>query len=120
MGALAGDSYSARLVLAFRMFEIQANVDSALKVIELIPRNQDQDRVWHSLDGLLSGQESVVEMKSLGKLQARLPHDLAKAIDLQPAEMYRFVSYAYDSIQNHTATMASKCSLSVDTIMDRS
>jgi hypothetical protein len=100
LGALAGDSYSTRLVFNFRMFEIQADGDSALKVIELIPQDQDQDRVWHSLDGLLCGQESVAEMKSLGSLQARLPHDLAKAIDLDPAEMYRFVSYAYDSIQD--------------------
>jgi hypothetical protein len=54
---------------------------SALKVIELIPRNQDQDAVWHSLERSLCEHEDVADMKTLGRFQARLPHDLAKAID---------------------------------------
>jgi hypothetical protein len=37
---------------------------------------------------------------SLGGLQARLPHSLAKAVALYPEKMYDFVSYAYDSIQD--------------------
>jgi len=37
---------------------------------------------------------------SLGGLQARLPHSLAKAVALFPEKMYDFVSYAYDSIQD--------------------
>jgi hypothetical protein len=58
-------------------------MDSALKVIELIPRNQDQDAVWHSLEGSLCEHEDVAVMKTLGRFQARLPHDLAKAIDIK-------------------------------------
>ena len=38
-------------------------MDSALKVIELIPRNQDQDAVWHSLEGSLCEHEDVAVMK---------------------------------------------------------
>ena len=57
-------------------------MDSALKVIELIPRNQDQDAVWNTLEGSLCEHEDVADMKTLGRFQARLPHDLAKAIDL--------------------------------------
>jgi len=69
-------------------------------VIELIPRNAGQDAIWHSLEGSLCEHESVEDMKTLGSLQARLPHDLAKAIAMHPDKMYEFVSYAYDSIQD--------------------
>ena len=64
-----------------RRFDTTEGVDSALKVIELIPRNQDQDAVWHSLEGSLCEHEDVADMKTFGRFQARLPHDLAKAID---------------------------------------
>ena len=99
--ALAGESYRSRLVSAFRLFELdQADMNSVLGVIELIPRNADQDAIWHSMDGSLCEHESVEDMKTLGSLQARLPHDLAKAMNRQPNKMYEFVSYAYDSIQD--------------------
>jgi hypothetical protein len=65
-----------------RRFDTTEDMDSALKVIELIPRNQDQDAVWHSLEGSLCEHEDVADMKTLGRFKARLPHDLAKAIDL--------------------------------------
>lgn len=101
LGASSGNDYPARLVFAFRMFEIQSTgSDSAMRVIELIPRNQDQDRMWHSLNGILCDHESIADIKSLGSLQARLPHDLAKAIDANSDKMYGFVSCAYDSIQD--------------------
>jgi hypothetical protein len=100
LGALAGDTYLAKLVFAFRMFELEPSSDSGAGVIGLIPRNQDQERLWHSLNGLLCDQESLADVKSLGSLQDRLPHVLAKAIDANPDRMYEFVSYAYDSIQD--------------------
>ena len=101
LGGIAGDSYRSRLVFAFRLFEIdQADMNSALRVIELIPRNADEDAIWHSLEGSLCEHESVEDMKTLGSLQARLPHDLAEAMDRQPNKMYEFISYAYESIQD--------------------
>lgn len=100
LGAIAGDSYSARLLFTFRMFEIQPNMNSAQKVTELIPRNHNEDGAWHSLNGFLCEQESLAEIKTLASLQARLPHDLASAVDAYPDKMYLFVSYAYDSIQD--------------------
>jgi hypothetical protein len=101
LGALVDGSYRSKLIFAFRLFEIgPAETGSALKVIELIPRNQDQDAVWHSLEGPLCDQESVEDIKALGRLEARLPHDLAKAVDMHPDKMHDFVSYAYQSIQD--------------------
>jgi hypothetical protein len=101
LGSVADGGYRSKLIFAFRLFEIdQADTNSALKVIELIPRNPDQDAVWHSLEGSLCDHESVEDMRSLGSLQARLPHDLAKAIEMHPDKVYDFVSYAYDSIQD--------------------
>lgn len=52
-----------------------------MKVIELIPRNQDQDAVWNTLEGSLCEHEDVADMKTLGRFQARLPYDLAKALE---------------------------------------
>src|SRR5664279_440433 len=66
-------------------------MDSVLKVIELIPRNQDQDAVWHSLERSLCEHEDVADMKTLGRFQARLPHDLAKAIDPECPFRHRFL-----------------------------
>jgi hypothetical protein len=98
---LSGDGYRAGLIFAFRAFEIdQTGVDSASRVVALIPQNEDQNATWHTLNGMLCDHETVEEMKSLGKLQDRLPRDLAKAIDMDPGRMYDFVSYAYDSIQD--------------------
>jgi hypothetical protein len=48
-----------------RRFDTTEDMDSALKVIELIPRNQDQDAVWHSLEGSLCEHEDVADMKTL-------------------------------------------------------
>jgi hypothetical protein len=101
LGNLAEGDYRSRLIFSFRLFEIdQADTNSSLKVIELIPRNRDQDGVWHSLEGSLCDHESIEDMRTLGSLQARLPHDLAKAIEMHPDQMYDFVSYANDSIQD--------------------
>jgi hypothetical protein len=98
---LSGDGYRARLIFAFRAFEIdQTGVDSASRVVALIPQNEDQNATWHTLNGMLCDHETVEEMKSLGKLQDHLPRDLAKAVDIAPDRMYDFVSYAYDSIQD--------------------
>jgi hypothetical protein len=100
LGDIAGGSYRGELVFAVRMLEIKHDTNSARRLIELIPRNHDEDGVWHSLEGFLCDQESVAEIKSLGGLQARLPHDLARAVDDCPDKMYEFISYAYDSIQD--------------------
>jgi hypothetical protein len=98
---LSGDDYRARLIFAFRAFEIdQTGADSASRVVALIPKNEGQNATWHTLNGMLCNDDTVEEMKSLGKLQDRLPRDLAKAVDVDPDTMYDFVSYAYDSIQD--------------------
>lgn len=96
-----GNDYRSNLVFAFREFEIdQTGRESASRVVALIPQNEDQNVTWHSLNGMLCGQETVEEMKSLGRLQDHLPRDLAQAVDMHPDKMYDFVSYAYDSIQD--------------------
>lgn len=99
--ASSGNEYRSSLVFAFRAFEIdQTGLKSASRVSALIPKNEDQNATWHSLNGMLCGQETVEEIKSLGSLQDRLPRDLAQAVDIDPDKMYDFVSYAYDSVQD--------------------
>jgi len=49
-----------------RRFGTTDGMDSALKVIELIPRNQDQDAVWHLLKGSLCEHEDGFVSHPLG------------------------------------------------------
>lgn len=91
-----GDSYRAKVAFAFRFFELHpADLRAASAVLELIPQNEEQDFVWHSFGQVLScGSESEEDMKALGRLQVRLPRDLAEAVWLVPNKMLAYVAYA--------------------------
>lgn len=95
----AGDSYRAKVVFAFSSFELHPiDADAAAAVLDLIPQNDQQDLVWHSLDGAADClTESEKDMRTLDRLQARLPHDLATAVLLVPSKMLAYVSYANTS-----------------------
>lgn len=91
-----GNSYRARIVFSFRFFELSgSDKDAAAVLLNLIPSDKEQDFVWHSFGQLLSCQsESEEDMEALGKLQVRLPGDLARAVLLVPDKMPEYVAYA--------------------------
>ena len=94
----AGSSYRAQVAFAFRFFELHpSDQRAASAVLELIPKNQEQDSVWHETGALLCQNESYEDMSVLGKFGARLAHDLTKAVSLVPAKMLDYVSYANTS-----------------------
>lgn len=97
----AGDSYIAHLVYSFRAFELNPKDQKfASRLLSLIPPKQEEEPFWHTLDGFLCKKERVEEIKILGELQARIPHDIARAVVLVPKKMLDYVSYAYTSIQD--------------------
>lgn len=94
----AGVSYRARVVFAFRFFELHPSDQSAASaVLELIPKNREQDSTWHETGALLCETEASEDMILLGKFGVGLPHDLARAVSLVPAKMLDYVSYANTS-----------------------
>lgn len=95
----AGDGYRLKVVFAFRLFELHpTDVSAASAVLDLIPQNDEQDIVLHSLSyGLECDTRSEEDGHVLAVLGAGLPRDLARAILLVPDKMSAYVSYAFTS-----------------------
>jgi len=97
----AGDSYRAQIVLAARSFELHPmDRKAAVLLLSLIPKDDAQHTVWMTMGDSLCDAESVDEMKSLGALGDRLPHDLARAVLLVPDKLPEYVAYAPTSVQD--------------------
>jgi len=97
----AGDSYAARLVYSFRLFELTPSVPAAAsKLLAMIPPDKEQEPIWHSLNGFLCEKEQVNEIKTLARFQVRMPRDVARAVLIVPEKLADYVSYAYDSVQD--------------------
>lgn len=103
----AGDSYRAKLVYSFRKFELNPSDRSvASSALALIPKDKQQDSTWHDGVSLLCPDETDEDLSALGKLQMRLPHDLARAVLLVPNQMQAYVKYAYTSIADPNSDYA--------------
>jgi hypothetical protein len=95
----AGDSYLAQSVYAFRFFELQPmDTSASSSILGLIPKDEQQDSMWHSLEISLCHGESMPDMLALSKLLMRMPHDLAMAVIIVPSKMLDYISYAELSI----------------------
>jgi len=104
---LAGKSYKANVVFEFRSFERNlSDRGQANRVLNLIPQTDEQDSVWHSFGDLVCPTETIKDVTALARLQARLPHDLAKAVLIRPEMMLAYVSYAYTSVQDPDSDFA--------------
>jgi hypothetical protein len=92
-----GNSYRAKAVFALRFFELHPQDHSAASAaLDIIPKNEEQDAVWHPSPLLCHG-ESVEDELARSELDLRLPHVLAKAVLLVPEKMLDYVGYAYTS-----------------------
>jgi hypothetical protein len=97
----AGDSYRAQVVFAARSSELRpTDKGAAVLLLNLIPQDDGQQTTWTTLGDSLCDAESVDEMKSLGALGDRLPHDLARAVLLVPDKLPEYVAYAPTSVQD--------------------
>ncbi len=97
----AGDTYRARLVFASRELELNpVGKEAAVRLVGLIPKDQQQHVVWMTLGDSLCDQEPLSEMESLGQLRDRLPRDLAEAVLRAPEKLPDYVAYALTSVQD--------------------
>lgn len=97
----AGDSYRAQVAFAARSFELRPeDKKAAVLLLSLIPHDDGQHTTWMTMGDSLCSAESVADMKSLGRLGERLPHDLARAVLLVPDKLLSYISYAPISVQD--------------------
>jgi hypothetical protein len=97
----AGDSYHAQVVYAVRLSELEPQRhDAAVLLLNLIPKDDEQQHMLITLGDHLCGTESYHEMKLLGQLTERLPRDLARAVLLAPNKIPEYVAYSIASIQD--------------------
>ncbi len=97
----AGTSYRARFVFAAKQFELKSERrDVALMLLNLIPKDDEQQQMLMTLGEHHCETESYHEMKSLAQLAERLPRDLARAVLLVPAKIPEYVAYSITSVQD--------------------
>ncbi|MGA3161262.1 MAG: hypothetical protein ABSC77_08585 [Terracidiphilus sp.] len=97
----AGESYRAQFVFAVKQFELGPEKrDVALLLLNLIPKDDEQQQMLMTLGEHHCGTESYHEMKMLGQLAERLPHDLARAVLLAPDKIPEYVAYSITSVQD--------------------
>jgi hypothetical protein len=89
----AGNSYRAHLVFAFRALELQPTESTASAVLDFLPQDDSHREEWYSLSGWICDEEQERDVKSLARLQARIPHDFAKSVILVPKRMSQYISY---------------------------
>ncbi len=97
----AGDSYRAQVVFASRTFEIHStDRPSAIRLLDLIPKNDAQETTWITFGDSLCDDESLSDMKVLGQLGRNLSRDLARAVLLVPNRMEQYVSFSIVSARD--------------------
>lgn len=109
-----GNSYRANTVFAARMFVLlPTDATAAERLLSLMPSNEEESIVWGNFGLAFCQQESDSDMTTLAKLGAQLPSLLALAVVLRPAEMPRYVKYAFlavgDPDNDHSVQMERVC-----------
>lgn len=98
---MAGDSYRAQVTFASRAVELHPkDPESAVRLLNLIPKNDVQKSAWMTFGDSLCDRESISEMKALGRLGGNLSGNLARAVVIVPDRMQIFVSYAIEATQD--------------------
>jgi hypothetical protein len=90
----AGEGYGGQLVYAARKLELSPrDKNAALSLLNLMPRNGEQQLILTTLGTSMCDSESIRDMVSLERLEERLPSDFASAVLLVPQKVNAFVSY---------------------------
>ena len=97
----AGESYRAQLVYAAKLLELAPQrQDAAVLLLNLIPKDEQQQHVLMTLGEHHCETESYHEMKMLAQLEERLPRDLTRAVMMAPAKIPEYVAYSIISVQD--------------------
>lgn len=88
----AGDNYRARIVFAYRLFELNPRDSSAAGgLLKLIPRDDAQQSILMTLGDSLCNSENLSDMNTLARLRDAFPTGLSRAVLLVPSRMPAFV-----------------------------
>ena len=97
----AGESYRAQVVYAAKLIELAPQrQDAAVLLLNLIPKDEEQQNVVMTLGEHHCETESYHEMKMLAQLEERLPRDLTRAVLMVPAKIPEYVAYSITSVQD--------------------
>ncbi|MGD0682516.1 MAG: hypothetical protein ABR990_10725 [Terracidiphilus sp.] len=97
----AGESYRAQLVYAAKLIELAPQrQDAAVLLLNLIPKDEEQQHLLMTLGEHHCETESYHEMKMLASLEERLPRDLARAVLMVPGKIPEYVAYSITSVQD--------------------
>ena len=97
----AGESYRAQLVYAAKLLELAPQrQDAAVLLLNLIPKNEEQQHLLMTLGEHHCETEPYHDMKLLEQLEERLPRDLTRAVMMVPANIPEYVSYSVTSVQD--------------------
>lgn len=94
----AGDDYRAQIVFAYRSFQLHPRTQSAAeRLLALIPKTEEQQRVVMTLGDSLCDGESMDDMGSLSRVNEGLARQLRKAVELAPQFMPAYVEYSLEA-----------------------
>jgi hypothetical protein len=97
----AGESYRAQLVYAAKLSELAPQrQDAAVLLLNLIPKDEQQQQLLITLGEHHCETESYHEMKMLAQLEERLPRDLTRAVMMVPAKIPEYVAYSVTSVED--------------------
>ena len=97
----AGESYRAQLVYAAKLLELAPQrQDAAVLLLNLIPKDDQQQQLLMTLGEHHCETESYHEMKILAQLAERLPRDLTRAVLMVSGKIPEYVTYSITSVED--------------------
>ena len=98
---IAGYSYRAQVIFAIKQLELYPQKrDAALQLLNLIPKDDQQQHLLMTLGDHLCGTESYHDMKLFDQIWDRLPHEWSRAVLLVPDKIPEYVAYSLTSVQD--------------------
>jgi hypothetical protein len=92
------DTYFANVVRNARLMELRPSRDTAISLLDLIPKGVEQEEVWLTLRDDCA--EFAADVKVLGRLRDDLPRDLSRAVMLAPEKLPDYLCYSIKSVED--------------------
>jgi len=110
----AGEGYGARLVSAYRWFQLQPEINGhAENLLGLIPKNDTEQEVVMTLADSLCDQESPADMIALSGVREGLSRELTLAVMRAPDFLLKYVRYSFIAVKdphsNYAVQMVTVC-----------
>jgi len=97
----AGESYGARLVSAYRWFQLQPEIKAHVEsLLSLIPKTDAEQEVVMTLADALCDQESPADMIALSGVREGLSRELTLAVRRAPDFLLTYVRYSFIAVKD--------------------